>query len=72
VTCIGSFEAFPEPERVLAELVRVLRPGGRAVLNIGERVPPGTRTHQVLGAIWVWSEDDVRFMVELAGLRACR
>ena len=69
VTCMGSFEAFPEPERVLAELVRVLRPGGRAVLNIGERVPPGTQTHQVLGAIWVWSEDDVRHMVEQAGLR---
>ncbi|HEY5247599.1 MAG TPA: class I SAM-dependent methyltransferase [Dermatophilaceae bacterium] len=68
VTCMGSFEAFPEPERVLAELVRVLRPGGRAVLNIGERVPPGTQTHQVLGAIWVWSEDDVRHMVEQAGL----
>lgn len=68
VTCMGSFEAFPEPERVLAELIRVLRPGGRAVLNIGERVPPGTQTHQVLGAMWVWSEDDVRHMVEQAGL----
>jgi SAM-dependent methyltransferase len=65
---MGSFEAFPEPERVLAELIRVLRPGGRAVLNIGERVPPGTQTHQVLGAMWVWSEDDVRHMVEQAGL----
>jgi SAM-dependent methyltransferase len=67
VTCMGSFEAFPEPERVLTELFRVLRPGGRAVLNIGERVAPGTATHRVWGEIWVWSEEDVRDMVERAG-----
>ena len=68
VTCMGSFETFPEPEMVLAEMVRVLRPGGRAVLNIGERVPAGTQTHLMWGEIWVWSEEDVRRMAEHADL----
>jgi SAM-dependent methyltransferase len=67
VTVMGSFECFPEPETVLAELFRVLRPGGRAVMNIGEWVKPGTQTHRMLDALWVWSEDDVRRMVEQAG-----
>jgi SAM-dependent methyltransferase len=68
VTCMSVFEALPDPAGVVAEVFRVLRPGGRAVLNIGERVPAGTQTHRILnGAGWVWAEDDVRRMVEQAG-----
>ncbi len=67
VTCMQVFEVFPDPEQVVAEVFRVLRPGGRAVLNIGERVPDGTRTHREWGAIMVWAEDDVRAMLEDAG-----
>jgi hypothetical protein len=37
------------------------------VLNIGERVAEGTVSHRMWGEIWVWSEDDVRRMVERAG-----
>ena len=48
-------------------MFRVLRPGGRAVLNIGERVAPGTQTHRMWDVLWVWSEDDVQHMVEEAG-----
>jgi SAM-dependent methyltransferase len=67
VTCMGSMEAFPDPARVLAEMLRVLRPGGRAVLGMGSRLPAGTETHRVLDALWYWSESDARRLVEEAG-----
>jgi SAM-dependent methyltransferase len=68
VTCMSVFEVFHDPAGVVAEVFRVLRPGGRAVLNIGERVPAGTQTHRILNDTgWVWAEDDVRRMVEQAG-----
>jgi len=65
VTCMGSMEAFPEPSRALAEMFRVLRPGGRAVLAMGWRVPEGTETRH--GLMWVWNEADARGLVEDAG-----
>ena len=67
VTCMAAFEVFPDPEQVLGEVCRVLRPGGRAVMTIGERVSAGTQTERRWGALWVWSEDDVLGMVKQAG-----
>ena len=67
VTCMGSMEAFPEPSRALAEMFRVLRPGGRAVLEMGWRVPEGTASHQAFGGMWIWNEADARRLVEDAG-----
>jgi SAM-dependent methyltransferase len=67
VTCMGSMEAFPDPGRAVAEMYRVLRPSGRAVMNIGEKVAERLETHQVLGAVWVWSEADARRLAEEAG-----
>jgi SAM-dependent methyltransferase len=66
-TCMAAFEVFPDPAQVLAEVFRVLRPGGRAFMTIGERVPTDTQTERRWDAIWVWSEDDVVRMVEQAG-----
>lgn len=67
-TCMGSFATFPDPPQALAEMARVLRPGGRLVLDVGPHVDPDTPTHQELnGRLWVWAEDDARRMVEHAG-----
>lgn len=44
VTCMGSFQVSSDAQQVLAEMLRVLRPGGRAVMNNVERVPAGTQT----------------------------
>jgi len=67
VTCMGSVEAFPDPGAALAEMHRVLRPGGRIVVSLGAKVAEGTQTRRVMDAYWVWSEDDARRLVEEAG-----
>ena len=67
VSCMDAFSLFPAPERVLSEMCRVLRPGGRAAMQIGWRVADGTETHKILGTFWVWDEAEVRRMTEAAG-----
>ena len=70
VTCTDAFPFFPDPDRALAEMCRVLRPGGRAVVDMNPRVPEGTESHLgrgPAGQFWVWNDADVQRMLEAAG-----
>jgi SAM-dependent methyltransferase len=70
VTCSDAFPFFPDPERALAEMCRVLRPGGRAVIDMNPTVPEGTESHRMRGPggeFWAWNDPDVRRMMEGAG-----
>lgn len=70
VTCMDAFPFFTDPQRVLAEILRVLRPGGRMVMQIGMRWPdgiPGHLPHPTSRTIDVSDEDAVRILVENVG-----
>ena len=61
VTCIEALEFMPCPKRALAEMIRVLRPGGLllATIRIDTRWMPD-RT---------WSEERMRLELEALGMR---
>ncbi len=69
VTCNDAFPFFPVPERVLAEIFRVLRPGGRLLIQIGMRWPNGMPKHMPhpRAQFDVADEGAVRKLVEDAG-----
>jgi SAM-dependent methyltransferase len=66
VVC-NSIVGFHEPERALAEMSRVLRPGGRAVVVMNARVPEGTLSRLDDYDCWEWNEPDARRLMEDAG-----
>ena len=69
VTCMDAYPFFPDPHRVLTEMLRVLRPGGRMVMQIGMKWPDGLPKHILhpTSHVDVSDEDAVRKLVEDAG-----
>jgi ubiquinone/menaquinone biosynthesis C-methylase UbiE len=66
---MGSIIVFPKPLEALKEMYRVLRPGGRAVVSIEVNAEDGKDHSKDVEKYgwWVWTEDDVRTMLEQAG-----
>ena len=76
---MGTIEHFPSPERALAEIRRVLRPGGRAVVGVPNRHDPFLRP-LLVALLWrlglypygyerSFSRRRLRRLVQVAGLR---
>ncbi len=70
VTC-NCVSCFAEPQRSLAEMRRVLRPGGRAVVGMDaarkDRENRPRETDKAGLQFWAWTDDEVRQMMADAG-----
>ncbi len=68
VVCLNGLELMPDPAKVLAEMRRVLRPGGRVVLTMGMRFPDQKAQEKFAGLdFWVPAEAEVKQAVFDAG-----
>lgn len=67
VTCLGSLDLMPEPERVLREMRRVLRPDGRVVFTMGSRFHDERAQQKYAAQAWCWTEDKLADALHEAG-----
>ncbi len=67
VTCLGGLDLMPEPERVLTEMRRVLRPDGRAVFTMGSRFSDEQARQKYAAQASCWTEQELAEALHKAG-----
>ncbi len=67
VTCLGSLDMMPEPERGLTEMRRVLRPDGRVVFTMGSRFSDEQARQKYAAQASCWTEQELAEALHKAG-----